>query len=115
MIAIQVILVLGFVFVLLRLLTGRGTYQTRAWTKIFGILFTLLAIVAIIFPESSNKVANAVGVGRGADLLLYMLTLAFVFVVLSLYIKGKKENQRFVQLARRMAILDAKLREKESK
>jgi len=114
-ILIQLFLILGFIAILLRFLRSHGTYQARAWKKILGILFTLGGILVVLFPESSNDVAHWVGVSRGADLLLYILTVVFIFVVLSLYVKDKQENQRIVQLARKVAILDAEMREKRFK
>lgn len=110
MIAIQVILILAFAFLLYRLLTSPNSYQIKAWTKIFGVLFVLGAISVIIFPDSANTVAHWVGVTRGADLLLYVLTLSFIFTILNLYIKEKQENRRLVSLARKVAILEANLR-----
>jgi len=113
MIIIQLILILGFLALMRYFFKYQGSYQLSAWTKIFMLLFTVIAIFVIAFPNSSNKVAHFVGVSRGADLLLYMLTLSFVFVVLNLYITRKRENQRIVVLARKIAILEAELRYKE--
>jgi hypothetical protein len=86
----------------------------KAWMKIFGALFTLIAIGVVLFPNSSNRVAKWVGVGRGADLLLYLLTIAFIFTVLHIYIKGKQEERRLVILTRKVAILEAELKQKRS-
>lgn len=115
MIVIQIILIVGFLFLLVRLLSNPNGHQIRAWTKVGGILFSLLAIGVVLFPESANDVAEFVGVTRGADLLLYLLTLCFIFFVLNVYVKGKQENRQIVQLARKIAILEAELREKSQK
>lgn len=112
MIIIQIILIGSFVYLLLRLLTNSNSYQMNAWIKILGILFTVLAIVIVLSPNSLNAIAHLVGVTRGADLLLYLLTLAFILTVLNLYIKGKHEQKRLVQLARKVAILEAELKHK---
>jgi small membrane protein len=72
---------------------------------------TLTAIgaggLAIVFPEGLTRVAHAVGVGRGADLLLYALCVAFLFVSIALYLRLKELDDRFVELARRHALLAA--------
>lgn len=111
MIVIQIILILAFVSFLFRLLANPNSYQIKAWTKIFGVLFVLGAIGVIAFPNSANTVAHWVGVTRGADLLLYILTLSFIFTILNLYIKEKQENRRLVSLARKVAIIEANLRQ----
>jgi hypothetical protein len=106
---IQIVLIVGFVLLLGRFLANPNSYQIKAWKKITGILLVLLAIVAVLFPDTLNHIANWVGVGRGADLLLYLLAIAFIFVVFGQYISSKQEQQRVVQLARKIALLEAEM------
>ena len=110
MIVAQVILVAGIVFLLLRYLASPASIRTRAWKKILGVLLAVLAVTVVVFPDFSNDVAHSVGIGRGADLLLYLLTLAFGFGALSVYVKDKKEEQQIVLLARKVALLEATTR-----
>ncbi len=107
MILIQVVLVAGFVMVLLRFLSNPNSAQIKAWKKILGVLFTVVAVFAVLFPESLNVVAHKLGVGRGADLLLYLLTLAFIASQISNYSKTKEEKLEFTRLARKLTIIDA--------
>jgi hypothetical protein len=104
---IKAILVLTILIVIGWFLSNRTTQQVRAWQKLGVILLTIIGIVVIVSPETSNDVAHSVGVGRGADLLLYLLTLAFIFMILNLYLKDKEEQRRITQLARKVAILEA--------
>lgn len=115
MIAIQVILVLGFLFLFWRFLANPSSHQVHAWIKILTLLFTILAIIAVTFPDTSNRLAHAVGVKTGANLLLYVLTLAFIFVVINIYTRGKEDERRRVILVRRIALLEAQLTEKNKK
>ena len=107
MIAIQVVLIIGFVYLLARFLASPRSNQIRAWKKILGCLFVVLAVVVILFPNISNDIAHWVGVGRGADLLLYLLTLSFVLHVLNLYITSKDDQRRIVELSRKVALIEA--------
>ena len=51
--------------------------------------------------------AHALGIGRGADLLLYGLTVVVIFMLLNTYVKDKEEQRRFAILSRKVAILEA--------
>jgi len=113
MIVIQTILILALILLLVWFLRKQSSHQLSALTKIFMVLFAGLAVLVVLFPNSSNSVAHAVGVTRGADLLLYILTVAFLFLVLSSYITRKKDQQRLVQLARKVALLEADIRLKQ--
>ena len=58
----------------------------------------LTAIGFILFPDSLTYIARWLGIGVGANLLLYLLTLAFIAVSFMLY-------ARIVQLRRQMTLL----------
>ncbi len=73
---------------------------------LFFILF-LVGIVFVLFPELSNKVAHFVGVGRGADLILYLTIILFYASFLFLYSKLKKLEAIQTTLIRKGAIENA--------
>lgn len=107
MMLVQILLILGLVFLMIRFLMNPKSHQIKAWKKIFGILLIFLALAAIILPDALTSIANLIGVGRGADLLLYALALAFMFTSFNGYITAKREQERIVELARKMAIIEA--------
>ncbi len=109
MLWIQLVLIVGFLAALIRFLSS-SSHKVKAWKKILGLLFTVIAVGFILFPDSSNRVAHWVGVTRGADLLLYFLVLAFIFVCINLYTKSLADERELVQLVRRVAILEANQR-----
>jgi hypothetical protein len=106
MILIQIFLIVGFLVLLVWLITNPSSYQMRALTKIFAILFFIIAIITVIFPDTTNDIAHWFGVARGADLLLYILTMAFIFGMFSSYIQEKRLQKRIVILARKIAIIE---------
>jgi len=111
MILIQAILVVGFGIFLFRVLANPASYKLKAWIKVLVALFVVLAIAAVIVPGVTNEIAEFVGVTRGADLLLYMLTMAFIFTIMNGYIQSKKTQEKITTLARRIAINEANLRD----
>lgn len=86
---------------------NRSKAHARAGVRLLVILFAVVATITIVFPGISNEVANIMGVGRGADLILYLLTLLFLFFCLSYYVRSKDEHQKIVLLARKIAIIEA--------
>ncbi len=111
MIIIQVLLIGGILTVLAWFLINPRSQQVHAWIKILAAILTAFGVVVIISPNTSDRVANAIGVGRGADLLLYSLAISFLYVMFSLYIRGKEEQTKFETLARSVALLEARLRQ----
>jgi hypothetical protein len=66
------------------------------------------AMVSVIDPDVLTWVANRLGVGRGADLLLYLLTVAFMLVSVVLFRRLADLERRYITLARTLAIQDAR-------
>lgn len=104
---IKMLLISVSVILLVWFLINRNTLHAKAWLKLGALLFILFGIFVILFPQLANEVANLVGVGRGADLILYLLVLAFLFFVLNFYIKSKDEQRMLVVLARKIALIEA--------
>jgi hypothetical protein len=74
-------------------------------------VFALLAAgaAAVMFPGSTDDAAHYVGVGRGVDLITYILEIAVMFVLIHYYTKFVELQRELTQLTREMAILKAEL------
>jgi hypothetical protein len=112
---IQALLIVGVLLFLIFFLANPRNLKIQASKKILGVIFVLIAVFFILFPNSSNRLAHLVGVGRGADLMLYILVLAFIFVTLNSYIRMRQEEVRTTTLARKIAILEANLTQEKIK
>lgn len=111
---IKLILIAGTLGVLLLLLKRRAAARTRAWKRIILVLLVACAIVTILNPELTTRVAKLVGVGRGTDLLLYLLIAVFLYVVVGFYLKFRDVERQLTVLSRRQAIEEARRRLAES-
>lgn len=112
MIAAQLIIIIAALMILYFGLSGRATIVGKAWKKI-GLIFLVLAmIVAVLLPATTNSLAHLLGIGRGADLLLYVLTLAFIWYALNSYLQQQTERDALYRLARKLAIIEANDRHK---
>lgn len=105
---IQFILILLSVFILFYFLANRNSMQVRAYKKIALILLVCVMIVFILKPDSLNTIADWVGVGRGADLLLYTLFIAFILFCINVYMKFKEQQDKVYRLAREIALIEAR-------
>ena len=73
-----------------------------------SIGLSILAIYFVLMPNASTAVANSLGVGRGADLLLYIgITFGFAFT-LFLFIQMRIQDQKITKLARHIAFSSAR-------
>jgi len=105
---IKLVLVAGVALVLVSFLRNRNAMRFQAGKKILIGLFVVACLLSIARPDLLSVVASWLGVGRGADLLLYVLIISFAFVAINTYLKFKDYEERLVVVARRLAISEAR-------
>jgi len=114
-ILIQILVILVALAIIGAVLVGKQSHSARAWKKIALSLLAVAMVVAVLFPDTTNKIANMVGVGRGADLLLYVLTLSFIGYALNNYLHQQQQRDQLNRLARKLALIDAINRNQKKK
>jgi len=83
-------------------------FRSRLVYRILAVFFFLTAAGFVLFPDSTTTIARKLGVGRGADLLLYLLVFAGVHGYLLLYIRTRKLERKLTMVVRASAISSAK-------
>jgi hypothetical protein len=107
---IQLILLAGFFLLLLKVLRQRTL--ARLFKVVFG-LFLLLACYVVAFPAVTNHVAAFAGVGRGADLIIYLCLASTAYLLTTMYIRSRKLEQNTAILVQRMALETHRLEQLE--
>ena len=105
-VVIQLVLIVVVILAAARLLRGRGA-RTQAVRRLGLMLFAALAVWSILFPTVWNQIARLVGVGRGTDMVLYALVVAFLSFTLTTYVRFREFEARYTKLARRLALDEA--------
>src|SRR5437763_43851 len=104
MTGIQILLISGVIVIFLY-------YVFRLRSALFDLLllsaFAGLAIFIILFPDFTNVVASKLGVGRGADLLFYICILLFLFIIMKLYSRLRRLEQKLTEFVRDKAKQEA--------
>ena len=78
---------------------GRGTTASLLVLSAMGATFTVL-------PDSTTTIATALGIGRGADLLIYLLVIGSSTGFLVLYVKLRAVRREVTLLVRKIALDD---------
>ena len=76
------------------------------WTAILGVCVWSVAGVSIVAPELTNRVAAWMGIGRGADLLIYIVALSFAVVAFYSYQRFRRLESQITEIVRAMALRD---------
>jgi hypothetical protein len=93
------------------LFIGSIIAMVRGWlTRREGLVWAvvwLAAGVTVAWPEVTAIVANALGIGRGADLLLYCSVIVMMVGFLMIYARLRAVRRDVTLLVRRLAIDNA--------
>jgi len=83
--------------------------RKRSGPLSYGIIAAALAgAVLVAFPDLSTLLANAVGIGRGADLVFYVFMLIVFAAIANLHLRLRAHSEVVTLLARELALLSAK-------
>ncbi|GCD91781.1 DUF2304 domain-containing protein [Nocardioides sp. LS1] len=102
---IKILLIASVLAAAAWVLRGRGQAGQLALTRLSGIVFAASWVVGVIFPEAVTWVAQLVGVGRGTDLVLYVLVVAFMVTALGQQQRLRRQDERLATLTRAITLL----------
>jgi hypothetical protein len=78
---------------------------TAFWVVVIGVAFT---------PKTADVIAQSLGVGRAADLLVYCAVLLLFYGLYRVLSRTEKQHQEITGLVRRIGIMEAVREHKES-
>jgi hypothetical protein len=101
---IQIVLSIGLGLCLFYVVSlGRSSPLIRA-----GLFAMVVAgLIFVWFPDVTNRIAKLVGVGRGADLVMYVWIVVNLLLVLRLHLKLRDQSETLTKIARHIALNEA--------
>ncbi len=82
-------------------------YRQKSHTRFvceFIIIVAALGVVVVWFPSIANAAAEVVGIGRGADLVLYFLATAGLMTAFVIHLRLRAVDNTLTVLARHIAL-----------
>lgn len=110
---IQFLLVLAVLTILVVFVRSSNAVYVQASKRVGLVLFALVNVYAVMRPDDLSALARLVGVGRGTDLLLYALVVAFMAGMFSFYQRFRVVDRRYTELARTVALREAEVVNRE--
>lgn len=91
-----------------------GGARHQAIQRIMLVVFMAAATSSVFFPQLWTYAARSVGVGRGADLLLYITVLVFLGFIATTYRRFRRTENDLTELARKVALLSVEKRDSKT-
>lgn len=110
---IQVVLIAAILGVALLLNRSTADSRHQAIRRLLLLGFVVAAVVSVAVPSLLSRIAAFVGVGRGTDLLLYALVIAFLSYIATSLRRTRQLTSRITVLARELALAQARIEDGE--
>lgn len=84
-------------------------FTQKAKSPLVSITTVISAFAGLYFvwvPNHANAIANAIGIGRGADLIFYCWIVISLAILLNLHFKVRGNLELVTAVARRVAIME---------
>ena len=98
-------------FTLLLLTVILYAWNAYRRSPVVGLLSLGAAVAGLYFvwlPSHATELATLTGIGRGVDLILYVWVAISLIVVVNLHLKLRAQMECITELARSMAIAEAR-------
>jgi small membrane protein len=104
MLLIQIIVVLWAVYAGVRAYSRFRKKTIGAAEYMLWTAFWAAVGIAVLEPGLSQRLAHALGVGRGADAVFYLGLVGLSYAFFKLYLKIRNLEQQITALVRKMAL-----------
>lgn len=104
----QIVLVLFLIFALSRVMLRFRSGEVNIMGFIFWSIIFGSAIVVVLFPELSGFLARLIGIGRGADAIVYSSIVILFYLVFRIYVYIEDLRHEITDLVRKIALENEK-------
>lgn len=86
---------------------GSMVFRSKLICRLLAAVLLCLALVLVTLPDLTTDLARTLGVGRGTDLLFYIVFFAGIHLFLLLYMRTRRLERKLTDSIRALAIRGA--------
>ena len=102
----QILLSLLILFIIYRLIRGFFVKKIEKVEFIEWLCFWLVALLVVLWPGVANWAARILGIGRGADVIIYFALIVIFYFIFSFTRKIRSIERNIAKIVRQMALSD---------
>src|SRR3990167_7350800 len=101
---IQIVLLIFVIFAISRVILRLKEKVLSTQMAFFWVLIWLAALVGILLPKTTTKIASFFGVGRGVDVIVYISLALLFYLVFRIYVMIEDLRHEITFLIRQLAL-----------
>ncbi|OIO17729.1 hypothetical protein COV56_02555 [Candidatus Kuenenbacteria bacterium CG11_big_fil_rev_8_21_14_0_20_37_9] len=103
---IQILALVFCLFALWRVILKFRRQELKITEFFMWLIFWLAVGVAFVTPESLTRLANVLGIGRGADLVLYVAVVVVFYLMFRIFVRLENMERNITKIVRKDALKD---------
>jgi len=101
---IQILVILFCLFAIVRVINKFKRRELKNLEFLMWLIFWIAVGVAFALPDALTYVANILGIGRGADLVLYVMVVVVFYLMFRIFVRLEKLEKDITKIVRKEAI-----------
>ena len=101
MMIIQIVLVIFFLFALLKVVNRFRSGELNGKEALAWAVFWMLSVLVVVNPNSTSVLAKTLGVGRGVDAVMYLAVTLLFFLVFKIFVHLERIERQITKLVRK--------------
>lgn len=103
---LPIIVSLFIVIILFKLFKQKQANRISLLNFVIWCLLWLIVLIVFWQPDTTSYVANLLGIGRGADLVIYLSIIVIFYLLFRIFVKLNKIDTDITKLVRKDALKD---------
>ncbi len=113
MLWVQILFIILILFIIVRLLRRLKGAQISLLNFLAWLIFWLVAGVIVVWPEATSYLARLLGVGRGADVIVYFSLILIFYFIFYFTVKLKLIERNIAKIVRKISLEDEDIESKD--
>lgn len=105
---IQLVISLFVIFVWWRLFNNFRSQRTTLGITVIWFIVWLAVLIIFWSPDIASRLALAAGIGRGADLIVYIAIIVLVYLTYRIYARLEKIERDLTSVTRDLALYEGR-------
>ena len=107
MIYLQILVTIFIVFILFKLFLQKQASKISLLSFIIWLLLWLVVLIVFWQPDTTSYLAAWLGIGRGADLAVYISIVAIFYLLFRIFVRLNKIESQITKVVREDSIKNA--------
>jgi len=101
---LQIIITILVILILSVIVNKKSQSKISLSQAVIWTILWLIILLVFWYPELASYLATALGIGRGADLIIYLAVLAIFYMIFRMYLRLDKFNSDLTKVVRQVGL-----------